>query len=370
MNAVPDGRWACCAGSGNRSPSSRTPASLCPPVCPISSLALSASRSFPPFLPGYIFSPTSNLWGQNGATSLVSLPPVPSVELPFLSHSLGPWGGARGRRGPAQPPLVPLACTGQMREADWAMPSERAPVSPWQLCRQDALAAAGQGVTKSPHSCGRQSFVRRLEGAALTCPRPAGRGRSGGSAGVWCHSRAAHFTGRLLCGFSLTLCFPSVKWASNADPPPQKLCEPQSGAWEGAAVGELRREMGPEGWPGSLLCPLRTWESGPSTPSRRPPSQRLSFPCLLPSCAAHTETSPGSRAPYLACPGGSYRLLVSVRVVPVSVLSVPGAGQRGERQDPGLRQRTLRLSPPPCRWLPVGPWVNSLASLTLTFPLC
>lgn len=70
-------------------PSSWTPVSLCPLVCPVSSLALSASRSLPPFLPGYIFSPTSNLWGQNGATSLVSLPPVPSVEFPFLSHSLG-----------------------------------------------------------------------------------------------------------------------------------------------------------------------------------------------------------------------------------------------------------------------------------------
>lgn len=116
---VPTGRWACCAGSGNQSPSSWTPVSLCPPVCPVSSLALSASwRSIPPFLPGYIFSPTSNLWGKNGATSLVSLPPVPSVKLPFLSHSLGPWGGARGRRGPAQPPPVPLACAGRMREAD------------------------------------------------------------------------------------------------------------------------------------------------------------------------------------------------------------------------------------------------------------
>lgn len=74
---------------GLLSPSSWTPVSPCPLVCPVSSLALSASRSPPPFLPGYILSPTSNLWGQNGATSLVSLPPVPSVEFPFLSHSLG-----------------------------------------------------------------------------------------------------------------------------------------------------------------------------------------------------------------------------------------------------------------------------------------
>lgn len=154
--------------------------------------------------------------------------------------------------------------------------------------------------------------------------------------------------------------------------PPQELCEPQSGAGEGAVVGELRRrrrETGPEGWPGSLLCPLRTWESGPSAPSRRPPSQtQFPLPASL-LCCSHRDF-PRKPGPLSGLPWRPYRLLVSVRVVPVSVLSVPGAGQRGERQDPGLRQRTLRLSPPLCHWLPVGPWVSSLASQTLTFPLC